>query len=184
MIFTLPSVTWRRPSILFLGYFLTAPLQNEDMGKNWILNIIYSKSSGSGEHSKLGASTPKPSRIWWTLGNTLRKTERARCHEHLNRPEQVPRGLNVLRQLHEAVPGVDAPVHRPGRRPAAAGRRRLLHLHGEHLRHPPPLHRWGFGHNAMWISNSPLEFFSLQMDWAAWWWDGRQLWRWEGWWAI
>ena len=60
------------------------------------------------------------------------------------KPEEVPRGLDVLRQLHEAVLGVDAPVDGPGRRPAAAGRRRLLHLHGEHLRHPPLL-RWDLG---------------------------------------
>ena len=53
-------------------------------------------------------------------------------------PEEVPGGLDVLRELHEAVLGVDAPVDGPGRRPAAGGRRRLPDLHGERLRHGHP----------------------------------------------
>lgn len=61
-----------------------------------------------------------------------------------NGPEEVPGGLDVLRQLHQAVLGVDAPVDGAGRRPAAGGRRRLPHLDGERFRHPP-LQCWGSG---------------------------------------
>ena len=53
-------------------------------------------------------------------------------------PEEVPGGLDVLWELHEAVLGVDAPVDGPGRRPAAGCRRSLPDLHGERLRHGHP----------------------------------------------
>lgn len=73
-------------------------------------------------------------------------------------PEQVPRGLDVLWEVHEAVLGVDAPVHEPGRRPAGGGRRRLPHLQGERLRHghPPPgrLRRWEWGFGQLSVDGS------------------------------
>jgi hypothetical protein len=70
----------------------------------------------------------------------------------VNRPEEIPGRLDVIWQLHEAVLGVDAPVDRPGRRPATGGRSRIPHLHGERRRHPP-LQYWGFGTGAAaWIS--------------------------------
>ena len=54
------------------------------------------------------------------------------------KPEEVPGGLDVLWELHEAVLGVDAPVDGPGRRPAAGCRRGLPDLHCERLRHGHP----------------------------------------------
>ena len=78
------------------------------------------------------------------------------------KPEEIPRGLDVRRQLHEAVLGVDAPVDGPGRRPATAGRRRLPHLHGEHLRHPPLL-RWDLGTMRCGSpAPSPLDFLACR----------------------
>lgn len=70
-----------------------------------------------------------------------------------SKPEEVPRGVDVLWEHHEAVLGIDAPVDGPGRRPAAGGRRRLPDLHGERLRHghpPSPLQSVPTGMNGIW----------------------------------
>lgn len=53
-----------------------------------------------------------------------------------NQPEEVPRGQDIFRELHEAILGVDAPVDWPGRRLAAGGRSCFTHLHGVRLLHP------------------------------------------------